>query len=203
VITDAYFEQFQTKKYRSKNPLKRAMIRRFVQTVHRLLERTGEMRTVLEIGVGEGFLSGSLLQRFPGVKLTGVDIKQDDLDLLRQKFPAIETQCASIYELEALPTGYDVVICAEVLEHLEDPPRALRQIKARQPRHVLITVPHEPWFMLTNLAAGQNIRRFGNDIEHINHFSVGSLRRLLETEFVLDEVTTSYPWILALGRPRS
>ncbi len=202
MISDAYFEQFQTKKYRSKNPLKRAMIRRFVATVHRLLERTGEPKSVLEIGIGEGFLSGSLLERFPEAKLTGVDIKQDDLELLKKKFPAIETHCASIYELQALPTGYDVVICAEVLEHLEDPARALRQLKARKPKHVLITVPHEPWFMLTNLAAGQNIRRLGNDIEHINHFRVGSLRRLLETEFVLDEITTSYPWILALGRPR-
>lgn len=201
MIPDSYFDRFQTQKYRSKNPLKRRLIRRFVTQLHELFEAVSPVSSVLEIGVGEGFLSGFLATLHRDVKFSGVDLNERDLALLTQKFPAIETYCASIYDLDALPGGFDVVICAEVLEHLEQPKLALDQIKRRSPKHVILTVPHEPWFMLSNLLMGKNVKRWGNDIEHINHFNVGSFRKLLEDDFELRAVTTSYPWILALGSP--
>jgi 2-polyprenyl-3-methyl-5-hydroxy-6-metoxy-1,4-benzoquinol methylase len=157
---------------------------------------------VLEIGVGEGFLSGFLSERYPDVQFSGVDLNEQDLALLAQKFPRIKRYCANIYDLSALPGGYDLIICAEVLEHVAEPERALRQIVELHPKRVILTVPHEPWFMLSNLAMGKNVTRLGNDIEHVNHFTVSSFRRLLTRQLELSRVTTSYPWILAAGRPK-
>jgi 2-polyprenyl-3-methyl-5-hydroxy-6-metoxy-1,4-benzoquinol methylase len=200
-ISDAYFDGFETKKYRAKNPIKRALIRRFVSRLHELFD-ADPPRSVLEIGVGEGFLSGFLSERYPHVEFSGVDINQRDLDLLATKFPRIKRYCTSIYDLGALPGGYDLVMCAEVLEHVDDPDRAIEQIVKLSPKRVILTVPHEPWFMLSNLAMGKNVTRLGNDIEHINHFSVASFRKLLSRKLELSKVTTSYPWILAAGRPK-
>ncbi len=202
MITDEYFAQFQTQKYRAKNPVKRRLISRFVDRVTELFHDGGAPRSVLEIGVGEGFLSGHLSGIHPKTKFSGVDIQERDLELLRAKFPHITTHQGSVYDLSGLPGGYDLIICAEVLEHLERPSEALEQIRALKPERVILTVPHEPWFMLSNLAMGKNVSRFGNDIEHINHFTPPSFRRLLEPHFELTTVTTSYPWILAAGRPR-
>jgi 2-polyprenyl-3-methyl-5-hydroxy-6-metoxy-1,4-benzoquinol methylase len=202
-ISDDYFDRFETKKYRAKNPVKRALIRRFVGAVHELFESGDAPRSVLEIGVGEGFLSGLLSERHPEVEFSGVDLNEQDLALLAQKFPRIKRYCANIYDLSALPGGYDLIICAEVLEHVDEPERALEQIVRLAPKRVILTVPHEPWFMLSNLAMGKNITRLGNDIEHVNHFTVSSFRRLLARKLELSSVTTSYPWILAAGRPKS
>jgi len=202
VISDEYFDKFQTKKYRAKNPVKRRLIARFVDKVTELFHEGGAPRSVLEIGVGEGFLSGHLAGIHPKTKFTGVDIQAGDLELLRAKFPQIEAHQGSIYDLTTLPGGYDLVLCAEVLEHLERPGDALDQIVKLRPERVLLTVPHEPWFMLSNLAMGKNVRRFGNDVEHCNHFTVPSFRKLLSSRFDLKTVTTSYPWILATGTPR-
>jgi 2-polyprenyl-3-methyl-5-hydroxy-6-metoxy-1,4-benzoquinol methylase len=201
-ITDSYFDQFQTKKYRAKNPVKRALIKRFVSKLHELFESGSPPRSVLEIGVGEGFLSGFLAERYPAVEFSGVDLNQQDLELLAKKFPRIKRYCANIYDLSALPGGYDLIICAEVLEHVDEPERALEQIVRLAPQRVILTVPHEPWFMLSNLAMGKNITRLGNDVEHVNHFTVGSFRKLLSRKFELSKVTTSYPWILAAGKPK-
>jgi len=201
VISDDYFDQFQTKKYRAKNPIKRRLIGRFVDRVTELFHDGGAPASVLEIGVGEGFLSGHLSGIHPKTKFSGVDIQESDLQLLRRKFPHIQTHHGSIYDLSALPGGYDLVICAEVLEHLERPEDALDQIVKLGPKRVILTVPHEPWFMLSNLAMGKNVSRLGNDIEHCNHFTVPSFKKLLQSRFALDTVTTSYPWILASGRP--
>jgi 2-polyprenyl-3-methyl-5-hydroxy-6-metoxy-1,4-benzoquinol methylase len=202
VITDPYFEQFQTKKYRAKNPLKRKLIARFVDRVTELFHDGAAPKSVLEIGVGEGFLSGHLSGIHPKTKFSGVDINESDLELLRAKFPHIEAHQGSIYDLSTLPGGYDLVMCCEVLEHIDRPEDALDQIVKLRPERVLITVPHEPWFMLSNLAMGKNITRMGNDIEHCNHFTVPKFKQLLSTRFDLTTVTTSYPWILATGKPR-
>jgi trans-aconitate methyltransferase len=201
-LPDSYFDRFQTKKYRAKNPIKRALIGRFVDKLHGLFQQQ-QPRSVLEIGVGEGFLSGYLSEQHPEVQYSGVDINEEDLKLLAAKFPRIKSYAASIYDLSSLPGGYDLIICAEVLEHLTEPKKALDQIVKLAPKRAIITVPHEPWFMLSNLAMGKNITRLGNDIEHINHFRVGSFRELLSSHFQLSTVTTSYPWILAAGTPKA
>ena len=203
MISDEYFDQFQTQKYRAKNPVKRALIKRFVDEVTRLFHDGGAPESVLEIGIGEGFLSGHLSGIHPKTKFSGVDIQDSDLELLRAKFPHIAAHHGNIYDLSALPGGYDLVICAEVLEHVTEPERALAQIVALAPKRVILTVPHEPWFMLSNLAMGKNVSRLGNDIEHVNHFSVASFRKLLTEKFELTTLTTSYPWILAAGRPKA
>lgn len=202
MISDDYFDQFQTTKYRAKNPLKRRLIARFVDRVTELFHDGRAPASVLEIGVGEGFLSGHLSGIHPKTRFSGVDIRAEDLELLRAKFPHITAHQGSIYDLSGLPGGYELVICAEVLEHLERPADALEQIVRLEPQRVILTVPHEPWFRLSNLAMGKNVTRFGNDIEHCNHFTPSSFRRLLEPHFELTSLTTTYPWILAAGRPR-
>lgn len=202
MIADEYFERFTTPKYRAKNPLQRLLIRRFVARLHALLAEAEPIASVLEVGVGEGFLSGLLSEKFPEKRFTGVDVREDDLTRLRKRFPRVTALRRNIYELGELPGPFDLVICAEVLEHLDAPERAIAQLLLQRPKHLILTVPHEPWFMLSNLARGKNITRFGNDIEHVNHFTVRSFSRLVQRSCALDRMTTSYPWILVLAHPR-
>lgn len=198
MIPNEYFDSFHTQKYRNPNPVQRALIRRFMEKLCLLFIEAQPVHSVLEIGVGEGFVSGFLSERFPDKQFTGVDLRADDLKLLRQRFPRIEAHVGDVYDLSFLPGPFDLVICAEVLEHLDEPERGLAQICALQPRRAIFTVPHEPWFMLSNLLRGKNVTRFGNDIEHVNHFGPESLRRLLQTRFAVLRQTRSYPWLLAL-----
>jgi 2-polyprenyl-3-methyl-5-hydroxy-6-metoxy-1,4-benzoquinol methylase len=202
VIPDEYFARFETKKYRNDNPVQRALIRRFVSTLHELFIEAGPVSSVLEVGVGEGFISGYLSEKFPAIRFTGVDLSADDVARLQKKFPRIEAHAGSAYELGGLPGGYDLIICAEVLEHLDTPERALDEMLRHKPRRLLLSVPHEPFFMLSNLARGKNVTRFGNDPEHVNHWGVRSFQKLLETRLSVLRLTTSYPWILALCAPR-
>jgi 2-polyprenyl-3-methyl-5-hydroxy-6-metoxy-1,4-benzoquinol methylase len=202
MIPDSYIDRFATKKYRSKNRIKRRLIRNFIDELHSLFVAANPAQRVLEVGVGEGFISGYLSERFPEKEFVGVDINAEDIAKLREKFPKIEAHTGNIYNLSFLEGEFDIVICAEVLEHLDEPQRGLEQIAKLNPKRCIFTVPHEPWFMLSNLAIGKNISRFGNDPEHINHFRQRSLRRLLSKQFEVLEQSQSYPWLLALTRPR-
>ena len=205
MIPDAYFSRFETRKYRNENPVQRALIRRFIASLHDLFIEAGPVSSVLEVGVGEGFISGYLSEQFPGIRFSGVELAEADVLRARRHFPRLEVHQGSAYALGALPGGpgaYDLVICAEVLEHLETPSRALDEMRSLKPKRLLLSVPHEPFFMLSNLARLKNVSRFGNDPEHVNHYSPRSFRRLLEGHLEVLRVTTSYPWILALSAPR-
>lgn len=202
MIPDAYFTRFETKKYRNENPVQRALIRRFVSTLHDLFIEAGPVTSVLEVGCGEGFISGYLSEQFPAIKFTGVDLAAEDVDRLKRKFPRVEAHQGSAYDLSMLSGPYDLVICAEVMEHLDTPERALDEMLKMKPRRMLLSVPHEPFFMLSNLARLKNVTRFGNDPEHVNHWSPRTFKGLLSTRLDVLRMTTSYPWILALAAPR-
>ena len=202
MIPDGYFSRFETKKYRNENPVQRALIRRFVAALHELFLEAGPVSSVLEVGLGEGFISGYLSEQLPALRFTGVELDAADAARARRHFPRIEVHQGSAYDLGILPGGYDLIICAEVLEHLDDPGRALDQMARLGPRRLLLSVPHEPFFMLSNLARLKNVARLGNDPEHVNHWSPRSFRRLLAPRCDVLRVTTSYPWILALAAPR-
>ena len=202
MIPDSYFDRFRTAKYRSKNPAQRALIRRFVTQVHRFFDASEPLSAVLEVGCGEGFLLGALSDQHVDKRFVGVDLNQDDLDLLRSKFGRIETHQGSAYDLGFLEGPFDLVMCCEVMEHLEDTDRALEQIVSLGPKRVIITVPHEPWFQLSNLARGKNVARLGNDVGHLNHWGRAGLRSLLEPRFEVIELVGSFPWLLALAAPK-
>ncbi len=205
MISDAYFGRFETAKYRNAGALKRKLIQRFASTIHDLFIEANPVQRVLEIGVGEGFLSGYLSEKFPEKQFTGVDLSAADIERLQRLFPHIQARVGSAYELgelRELSPGFDLVICAEVLEHLHTPDRALAEIQRLAPARVILSVPHEPFFKLSNLLAGNNVLRLGNDSDHFNHWNPTSFRRLIEPRFDILRMTTSYPWVLCLAAPR-
>ncbi|MCK5043459.1 class I SAM-dependent methyltransferase [Candidatus Pacearchaeota archaeon] len=46
---------------------------------------------------------------------------------------------------------FDVVLCTEVLEHVDDPVEVMRNLKKLSKRFILISVPNEPFFSLARL----------------------------------------------------
>jgi SAM-dependent methyltransferase len=166
-----------------------------------LFDAASPSKAVLEVGCGEGFIAGRLSEDRPDILYVGVDQNEEDLKNLRAKFPRVETHRGSIYDLSFLESDFDLVICAEVLEHLSDPDAALAQIIALRPRKVILTVPLEPWFRLGNLARGKNVRRLGNDPDHVNLWGRRGFRRLVERHLAIERHEVSFPWQLILGRP--
>jgi hypothetical protein len=201
VIADSYFDGFRTPKYAARSSVRRWLIRRFVRSLFDLIAASGPVGSVLEVGMGEGFVSGLMLDRFPSARFSGVDASSEAIARVRERFPRIAAAVGSAYDLSEVPGGpHDLILCIEVLEHLDAPERAVDAIANARPRRAVVTVPHEPFFRLSNLAAGKNVRRLGNDPEHIQQFRPWSLRSLLERRFEVVALRGSYPWLLALVR---
>lgn len=92
-------------------------------------------------------------------------------------------------------------MCAETLEHLYDPSLYLARLCGMADR-VLLTVPHEPYFRLCNLAQGRDVRQLGNHPEHVQHWSARSFRRYVSQYVAVERFETSFPFLLVMGTTR-
>ena len=83
-------------------------------------------RTALEVGPGSGVYLPLLVERFASV--TAVDV--EDAFLARARSVAGVTVLRDDVTASALGAGsFDVVLCSEVIEHLDDPAAALRGLR--------------------------------------------------------------------------
>jgi ubiquinone/menaquinone biosynthesis C-methylase UbiE len=103
---------------------------------HRLIRDGTELEPgtrLLEVGCGVGAVLAVLGQEYPGVELFGVDIEQKQLDFARGHLERAGVE-ATLRQADALalpfPDGsFDQVWMMWFLEHVADPPAALREAR--------------------------------------------------------------------------
>jgi 2-polyprenyl-3-methyl-5-hydroxy-6-metoxy-1,4-benzoquinol methylase len=133
----------------------------------------------------------------------GSDLSSAILDIARREHPDVEFEQRSVYEIADTGRRWDVVVACEVLEHLDEPERALEAMAEAANLAILVTVPREPIWRILNLARGQHVRRLGNSWGHVNHWSTGAFLAMLRKHVEVMDWRTPLPWTQALCRPRS
>ncbi len=188
-------------KYASQNPIAKFLVASFLDAVTELFVLAHPRgKTVLEVGCGEGKLATRLIRNAPTpARYLATDVSLDsitaDLD------PRIETAVASAYELPFASASFDIVVCCEVLEHLDDPARGLAEIARVARERVLISTPREPVWRAMNMARGKYLRELGNTPGHVQHFGRAELERLAATQLHIHCMRTPLPWTVILGEP--
>jgi ubiquinone/menaquinone biosynthesis C-methylase UbiE len=179
------------------NPIFQAVLAAFNARLLALADTVAPV-SVLEVGCGEGFVLKYLAEQRPLWRLVGCDLNAGAIAYARRQCPSwIDLDVANIYRLPIPRAAFDLVICSEVLEHLDDASTALAELKRVSRGPVLITVPHEPFFRnLARLATGLGL---GPDPEHRQFWTAVGFRRLMRQHF--DEVSFAYSsqYQLALG----
>lgn len=187
-------------KHTSKNQIQKFLINNFYSSLISLTKPLNPI-TILDAGCGEGFTMDKLTRFGVGRKIEGVEYSKEAILLGKKLFPNLIFKEGSAYELPYKNNSFDLVVCTEVLEHLNQPEKALSEALRTSKKYVLISVPNEPFFMLGNFIRGKNLLHLGNDPGHINHWTIVSFLNFLKKNGLeIKTVKLPLPWILILGK---
>lgn len=187
-------------KHLNPNPLQRWLLQRFYRCIVGLVRTTGA-RQILDVGCGEGFTMREL--REEGVKASMVGIDYSPVALAWSQANGVAQSPLNVADVHHLPfpdNSFDLVLCLEVLEHLLDSTQGLRELLRVARDHVLVSVPHEPFFRGANFLRGKHLRALGNDPEHLHTYSGRALRRLVAAQAQVVWHGYRFPWQIVLLR---
>ena len=109
---------------------------------------------------------------------------------------------ASIYDLDPATDAAEMVVCCEVLEHLEHPTRALEVLARLARPYLLVSVPREPLWRALNVMRGKYLLQLGNTPGHLNHWTRRGFVDFLSPSFDIVDLRTPLPWTVALCRAK-
>ena len=190
------------RKYKNAGSVAQRLLNRFFTCLETTLAGL-PVQSALEVGCGEGFSTQRLRRMLPpAVGLHASDVEPHNVDRARQINPDVAIACESIYQLARPDRSYDLVLAMEVLEHLDDPAAALREVCRVTRRYVLLSVPREPLWCLINLAQLKYVAHFGNTPGHVQHWSKRGFRSFVQSRANVLECHTPFRWTLVLAEVR-
>lgn len=189
-------------KHTSKSNIQKLLINNFYKSLISIIKPL-HAKTILDVGCGEGFSLSKIQEQHIGVSLKGIDYSRKAISIGKKMFPKLSLKKGSIYKLPYKNNAFDLVLCTEVLEHLNDPQKGCEEALRVSKKYIVFSVPNEPFFMLGNFLRGKNILRFGNGPEHIQHWTIVSFQSFLRKNGLKVKIIRfPFPWIMVLGEKK-
>jgi trans-aconitate methyltransferase len=190
-------------KYATQNPIEKRLVEGFLLQLDELVARSGA-REAHEVGCGEGELSMRLAR--DGLRMRGTDAFPEVIAEARARARAdaleIDYEATPVEELDPDRDAAELIVCCEVLEHLDDAAAALEVLAGLARPWLIASVPREPLWRVMNMARFKYWGDLGNTPGHLGHWSKRGFLKLLEPRFEVIEVRSPLPWTMALCRVR-
>jgi len=148
---------------------------------------------VLDVGCGFGRHLDSLGNRELKV---GLEISIEALKRGRKLYTNVDFVQASAYEMPFKNSTFDTAIMIDVIEHLEYPERALKEIKRllQEGGYLILQTPNYPAKRVYDFVNYINPRgwrkSFADDPTHVSKFSWKGIEKLVRQNFVILESMT-------------
>lgn len=189
-------------KYGSKNPIVRYLMQGFDDALSELVG-IAQPKSIHEVGCGEGYWVMQWCEQ--SIDARGSDFSTQVIDIAQANaqekgIDALRFKSLSIYDLQFPTDSADLMVCCEVLEHLEDPEQGLLALKRVARDYVILSVPREPIWCGLNMARGKYWLQAGNTPGHIQHWTKSGFIAFVAKHFDVLEVRAPLPWTMLLCR---
>lgn len=84
---------------------------------------------ILDVGCASGWFISEISKKFPKTQCYGIDVYAQAIVLAKKLYPQIKFKVADAHKLPFKKDAFEVVVCTEVLEHVENPQKVILEIK--------------------------------------------------------------------------
>ena len=133
---------------------------------------------IVDLGCGEGITLEKMTRRMPQRNIIGIDCMQENIDIcLRHGLPV---RLGNLYDLDLADGSVDAVFLLEVIEHLENPEIALRQIhRILKPEgKVIIAYPNDRAFKIARMIT-MKFKEASFDPGHVKQWTHREMKKIL------------------------
>lgn len=186
------------KEYDSNNKLVKKLFENFFSKIEDVVKSIPQNARILEVGCGAAESSSRLFKMLKNQHFEASEYDERYITKLNTiNLPFIITQ-ESVYEMRREDNSFDCIFLLEVLEHLEFPEKAKKELYRVSRKNVVISVPNEPIWKISNILRGKYIRFGGNTPGHINHYSARSLSKFFSSHFDIIKIYKPFPWLIII-----
>jgi SAM-dependent methyltransferase len=135
------------------------------------------LTTVCDVGCGGGYKLVHILGKF---ETTGIDL-QETIGRVRLRYPDRRWLAGSFDELD--PPQADLVVCADVIEHVSDPDALMRFLIGGNPKWIVISTPERE-----RVYSGRSKHRFGppGNRAHIREWNFDEFGRYISRFLIVE-----------------
>jgi len=174
------------KLYNSSNPLIRFFHNQRLHCILKFIPKLKSQKNlkVLDAGCGEGHLLREIHKKNPNILLSGIDVTKIALASARKRLGKKAKLFLQDSTNLKFPEGYfDIVICADMLEHVHDYKKVIYNLKkvTKKRGRIIVSYPNETNLTISRFLLGIKPAKA---IDHVNSF----IPKKMQEEFNLPVV---------------
>jgi len=101
-----------------------------------------DFNSMVDVGCAQPYLIEEMIKKRPSIRICGCDVAENVIEQNKKMFPQVGFEVVDIgsgkYPNKEI---FNLVVCCEVLEHINDWQKALTNLVSMSDRYILITVP--------------------------------------------------------------
>ena len=142
-------------------------------------------KRILDIGCAAGGVGATIKSKNPDSYVIGIDNFEPALKVARTRLDRVLKMDLNNPSIDEIPSNNDVIICADILEHLLDPKKTLEILRTKiSPNGIaIISIPNtRHWSILVPLLANDRFTYTDEGIldkTHVHLFTLTEMRDIL------------------------
>jgi 2-polyprenyl-3-methyl-5-hydroxy-6-metoxy-1,4-benzoquinol methylase len=150
-----------------------------------LLPKSSTLKRVLDLGCGSGATGQRLKEKYGAQYVVGVELEPVVAREAERVLDEVIVSDIDEIDLRSLSGDFDLIVLADILEHLRDPWAVLDRLRVllKPGGYMLASLPNvQHWRTVMKLLGGEWHYRSGGtlDITHLRFFTADTMRRLFE-----------------------